>query len=79
MLLLVPLPPWTEDMTTMMTSVHIAPSVNPYSAYGCCNSKAQQVADTPAANTPLCQAEVVYLALSEKDGPCLMIMLASEY
>ena len=25
MLLLVPLPPWTEDITTMMTSVHIAP------------------------------------------------------
>src|SRR6266851_4507090 len=29
MLLLVPLPPWTEDITTMMTSVHIAPSLCP--------------------------------------------------
>jgi hypothetical protein len=34
MLLLVPLPPWTEDITTMMMSVHIAPSLTPYRALG---------------------------------------------
>jgi hypothetical protein len=63
----------------MITSVHIAPSVTPYSAYGCCNSKAQQSQILPLPTLRFAGQEVVYLALSEKDGACLMIMLASEY
>jgi hypothetical protein len=33
----------------------------------------------PLATLRFAGQEVVYLALSEKDGTCLMIMLASEY